>query len=51
MAKVKVRVLYPTAFIALGIEVEGSEEVAIEEADANTLIGNGWAELVKAKGK
>ena len=46
MAKVKVRVLYPTAFVALGVDPD-DEVVAIEESDAKTLIGNGWAELVK----
>ena len=49
MGKAKVRVLYPTAFEMLGIQVEGSDEVSVEESDAATLIGNGWAELVKPK--
>lgn len=48
MAKVKVRVLYPTAFVALGVD-PGAEEVSIDEEQAATLIGNGWAELVEGK--
>jgi hypothetical protein len=47
MAKVKVLVLYPSAFTSLGIKVEGSDTVSVEEADAVTLVGAGWAEYVK----
>jgi hypothetical protein len=47
MAKVKVLVLYPSAFTSLGIEVEGSDTVSVEESDAVTLVGAGWAEYVK----
>jgi hypothetical protein len=49
MAKVKVLVLYPAAFVALGVDAEGSDVVQVEEADAATLVGQGWAELIKAK--
>ena len=48
MAKIKVRVLYPTAFVAMGVSAE-AEEVSVEEDQANDLIAQGYAELVKAK--
>jgi len=48
MAKVKVRVLYPTVLEALGLPAD-AEEVSIEEDQANDLIAQGYAELVKAK--
>lgn len=48
MAKVKVRVLYPTAFASLGIDVEGKDEVSVEESDADTLVSSGFAEVIKA---
>jgi hypothetical protein len=49
MAKVKVLVLYPTGFQALKIEPTpvGSDVVEVEESDAATLVGAGWAEYVK----
>lgn len=49
MAKVKVRVLYATAFAALGIDVEGKDEVSIEPEEAEALITQGYAEELKAK--
>lgn len=57
MAKTKVRVLYPTAFTAAGVEVytqkDGRdlqlEEVEIEAALADQLVKTGYAEEVKAK--
>jgi hypothetical protein len=48
MAKVKVRVLYPTGFEGLGIDTEGKDEVSVEKADADNLIAAGFAEPVKA---
>jgi hypothetical protein len=49
MAKVKVLVLYPTGFQALGVgEVAGSDVVELEEAVAATVVATGWAEYVKA---
>jgi hypothetical protein len=64
MANTKVRVLYPTAFMASGVEVykqtkdkQGrvTAETPIEEVDidsglADALISQGYAEVVK-KGK
>jgi hypothetical protein len=49
MAKVKVLVLYPTGFLALKMEPApaGSDVVEVEESDAATLVGAGWAEYVK----
>jgi ABC-type Zn uptake system ZnuABC Zn-binding protein ZnuA len=47
MAKVKVLVLYPTGFLALGIEPKGSDVVEVDEAHAVTLVGAGWAEYIK----
>jgi len=49
MAKVKVLVLYPTGFTALGVgEVAGSDVVELEEAIAATVVATGWAEYVRA---
>ena len=48
MAKVKVRVLYPSAFAAIGVDTTGKDEVSIEEAEAEQLVAVGYAELVKA---
>jgi hypothetical protein len=48
MAKVKVMVLVPAAFAAVGYaDVAGSDVVDVEQADADTLVGSGYAELVK----
>ena len=49
MAKVKVLVLYPTGFAGLGIDPEGSDVVELDESDAATVVGHGWAEYVKPK--
>lgn len=49
MAKTKVRVLYPTAFAAMGIEAEGGAEVSVDDDQASALITAGYAEQVKAK--
>jgi hypothetical protein len=43
MAKVKVRVLYPTAFPGA---VEAGDEVEVDEELATSLIGEGFAEVV-----
>jgi hypothetical protein len=43
MTKVKVRVLYPTAFAD---QVEAGDEVEVDEALATSLIGEGFAEVV-----
>ena len=45
MAKVKVRVLYPTAFVTLGVKAD-AEEVSIEEDDAAALVAQGYAEYI-----
>jgi hypothetical protein len=48
MAKVKVLVLYPTGFGGVGLgEVAGSDVVEVDEEQAKTLVGHGWAEYVK----
>jgi hypothetical protein len=48
MAKVKVLVLYPTGFGGVGLgEVSGSDVVEVDEDQAKTLVGHGWAEYVK----
>lgn len=49
MAKVKVRVLYATAFAAAGIDTEGKDEVSVEPEEAAALVEQGFAEEVKAK--
>jgi hypothetical protein len=49
MAKVKVRVLYPSAFAALGVDTEGADEASVESDQADWLITSGYAEAVKAK--
>lgn len=46
MAKVKVRVLYPTAFAAQGIDTENKEELSLEKEQAETLIAQGFAEEI-----
>lgn len=60
MAKTKVRVLFPQAFVGAGVEVykkdkEGNdvalETVDLEAADAEALIAQGYAEEVKATAK
>lgn len=48
MAKVKVKVLYPSAFVALGVPAD-AETAEVDQATAETLIGSGWAELVETK--
>jgi hypothetical protein len=48
MAKVKVLVLYPTGFTGLGLDPAGSDVVELDEAVAETVVGHGWAEYVKA---
>lgn len=48
MAKVKVRVLYPSAFAALGVDTEGDDEISVEQDQADWLITSGYAEAVKA---
>lgn len=47
MAKVKVLVLYPTGFAGLGLDPEGSDVIEVEEDQAKTLVGHGWAEVVE----
>ncbi len=44
----KVRVLYPTAFAALGVEVKGDDAV-VPDDQANDLIAQGYAEEIKPK--
>lgn len=43
MAKVKVRVLYPSAFVG---GVAGGDEVEVDEATAKGLVAEGFAEVV-----
>jgi hypothetical protein len=42
----KVRVLYQTAFAALGVEV-GSDEADVTQAQAKDLIAQGYAEAIE----
>lgn len=59
MANVKVRILYPLAFESMGIatwrkdkdgnDLEQLEETTVEQAQADTLVASGYAELVKSK--
>lgn len=50
MAKVKVRVLYPSAFVTFGLgDLRGGEEVSLETDDAEALFKEGYAEPVKVK--
>ena len=52
MAKVKVRVRYPTAFVGLGLgDVAGNDVVEIDEALAISLAGEGFADIVESKAK
>ena len=51
MAKVKIRVLYPTAFAAVGVNTEGKDEVSVEAEEAESLIAAGYAEALKAEPK
>ncbi len=45
--EVHVRVLYPSAFLAVGIDTEGKDEVAVSELQAKWLLAAGHAELVE----
>lgn len=49
MAKVKLRVLYPSAFLAMGVDTEGKDEVSVESDIADSLVAAGWAESIKAE--
>jgi len=52
VAKVKVLVRYPTAFVGLGLgDVAGADIVEIDEALATSLIGEGFADPVESKAK
>ncbi len=45
--EVHVRVLYPSAFSAVGIDADGKDEVKVNEEQAEWLIAAGHAELVE----
>ena len=45
----KIRVLYPTAFLDLDPVPEGSDIVDVPEARANGAILNGYAEQIKVE--
>ena len=51
MAKVKVRVLYPSAFAAIGVDTEGADEATVEKEQADWLIASGYAEESKSSVK
>jgi len=51
MAKVKVRVLYPSAFVAAGIDTKGADDVEVEEPAAGWLVAAGYAELIEAESR
>ena len=44
--EVAVRVLYPSAFVALGVDSE-KDEVKVDEEQAAWLVGSGYAEIVE----
>jgi hypothetical protein len=46
MAKVKIRMGYPSAALQQGIEIEAGDVISVDEEIANTWIAAGWAELV-----
>ncbi len=45
--EVHVRVLYPSAFLAVGIDADGKDEVKVDEEQAEWLVAAGHAELVE----
>ena len=47
MDKVKVRVLYPSAFTAQGVDTEGADEVWVDKALAAQLVAGSFAERVE----
>lgn len=47
MANVKVRVLFPTAFAAVGVEAEGGDVVSMDEDQAHDLVAVGYAEMTE----
>jgi hypothetical protein len=47
--KKKVRILYPTAAVALGIDMSKGEVQSIDESVADQLLPLGFAELVKTE--
>jgi len=50
MAKIKVRVRYPTAFAGMGLgDVQGNDVVEVDEAVGTSLIGEGFADPVESK--
>jgi hypothetical protein len=49
MAKVTVRVLYESAFAGMGIKADAKGQAEVEAADAEALIAQGYAELIKPK--
>lgn len=47
MAKVKVRVLYPSAFQAQGVDTQGKDIVEVDGAIAAWAVAGGFAEWVE----
>ena len=45
--EVHVRVLYPSAFLAVGVDTGGKDEVTVGQAVAAWLVASGYAELVE----
>jgi hypothetical protein len=49
MAKVKIRMGYPSAAAQQGFDIAAGDVIQVDEVLADTWITAGWAELVKAK--
>jgi hypothetical protein len=45
--EVHVRVLYPMAFTAVGVDTKGADDVKVEKDKAEWLVASGYAELVE----
>ncbi len=45
--EVHVRVLYPSAFSAIGLDADGKDELKVKEEEAKWLVAAGYAELLE----
>jgi hypothetical protein len=45
--EVHVRVLYPSAFSAVGVDTKGADDVKVDKDKADWLVASGFAELIE----
>ena len=48
---VHVRVLYPSAFLARGVDTQGKDDVDVDKESAEWLVACGYAEVMELKTK